>query len=151
MDSLRSTRSGGKPHSHPNEFEEGMSLDMIFTQRDCVVFAHHAYPGFYTIIIIIHLLGLAPAGCWLHRTTARSAAIRESAAKHLTSDGCHAVPLNSAEFAGGKKPPRRKRSRLRFWKGDYWPHAYPFSLSRPRPVASLQLCSPLENVLSSVG
>jgi hypothetical protein len=26
----------------------------------------------------------------------------------LTSDGCHAVPLNAAEFAGGKKPPRIK-------------------------------------------
>jgi hypothetical protein len=50
--------------------------------------------------------------------------------------------IEPAEFAGGKKPPRRKRSRLRFWKGDYWPHAYPFALSRQRPVGSLQLCSP---------
>jgi hypothetical protein len=57
--------------------------------------------------------------------------------------------IEPAESAGGKKPPRRKKNYvLRFWKGDYWPHTYPFALSPPRPVGSLQLCSPL--VVSSL-
>jgi hypothetical protein len=80
----------------------------------------------------IHLLGLAPAGTWLHRTTARRAVIRGGACQvPKTGDGCLAVPLNSAELPVGENLRGGKRLRLRFWKGCLVQHTYPFALNRP--------------------
>jgi hypothetical protein len=48
-------------------------------------------------LIIIHLLGLAPAGSWLHRTAARRATYRGGAVKdplRVTRYQGHAGPLN---------------------------------------------------------
>jgi hypothetical protein len=57
--------------------------------------------------------------------------------------------IEPAEFAGGKKPPQRKKNYvLRFWRGGLLgPRQSPFVLSRPRPVGSLQLRSLLSFLL----
>jgi hypothetical protein len=52
-----------------------------------------------------------PSGVGGYAVKARVARLGQAPeqATHERCDGCYAVPLNSAEFAGGKKPPRRKR------------------------------------------
>jgi hypothetical protein len=108
---------------------------------------HSSLNYFTKVIIIIHLLGLAPAGYMTTPDNGPEAWLRVGASQ---GDGCRAVPLNLLNLPVGRNLRRGKDYELRFWKGDYWPHTYPFALSRP-PVGSLQLCSPrLDSSLSVV-
>jgi hypothetical protein len=80
-----------------------------------------------SVIIIIHLLGLAPAG-WVAAPDKRP-----NMPPTMRCDGCHAVPLNAADSM-------TPRLRPRFGKGDDLPHTYPLTLDR-WPFARFQLCA----------
>jgi hypothetical protein len=89
-------------------------------------------------IIVIHLLGLAPAGYLTAPDNGPEGLLRFGACQ---CDGCRGMPLNPLNLPVGRNLRGGKRSRLRFRKGCLVQHTYPFSLNRPRPVGSLQLCS----------
>jgi hypothetical protein len=67
------------------------------------------------IIIIIHLLGLAPAGYLAAPDNGPEGRYTgECIRVPKTGDGCLAVPLNAAESPGGENLRGGKRLRLRF-------------------------------------
>jgi hypothetical protein len=78
-----------------------------YNQTGVVVetFRHRISVGFERarIVIIIHLLGLAPAG-WVTAPDKRP-----NVPSIHRCDGCHAVPLNLLTRRTTRKPPRRKK------------------------------------------
>jgi hypothetical protein len=92
------------------------------------------------MIIIIYLLGLAPAGCLTASDNGASAGYAGVRVKTQMRPLSRCA-IEPAESGGIRKPPRRKKITTQVWRMVTICHTRtPLTLNRPH-LASLQLCS----------
>jgi hypothetical protein len=81
-----------KPPNHLDQMKTRKQKQVAYNERIIIIIIH---------LIIIHLLGLAPAG---YLTTPDNGPEGRLSGGASQGDGCRAVPLNAAELGGTRKP-----------------------------------------------